>query len=396
MNNPKKGLAFKWTGVSSSIFFLLLTLTLSGSSPSNENWEVVEAFPGLLFRDPVDLTTAPGDARHLFVVEQRGRVVSFVNSPAEKTSKVMLDIRSKVKYGGEAGLLGIAFHPDFQRNGYLFLNYIRKVDDSLRTVVARYQSDPKTLETKPESETIVLEFGQPYDNHNGGGLKFGKDGNLYISTGDGGSWGDPFNNGQNKKTLLGKILRIDINGRSHGHYSIPADNPFAGNTEGFSEEIYAYGLRNPWRISFDALTGDLWTGDVGQNQREEIDLIVKGGNYGWRLKESIACYKPPGRDCTLPGLIDPVLDLPQANGEKSITGGFVYRGKKWPSLRGKYIFSDYISGRVFALSYTRGKEAQNRILAERAGQIAAFGEDQNQELLLCDHGKGRILTLKRR
>ena len=358
-------------------------------------WKALEAFPNLKFDSPVDFTHSNDGSGRLFVLEQEGRIQVFQNNPAVKSSTVFLDIKSKVSYGGEAGLLGLAFHPDFKTNGYYFLNYTRKFSGKLETVVARYKVDVFSKnQTDPATETILFTFEQPYDNHNGGSIKFGKDGYLYIATGDGGSWGDPHNNAQNKSSFLGKILRIDVNGNAKENYSIPADNPYVGNKEGFTEEIYAYGLRNPWRISFDSETSTLWAGDVGQNKREEIDIIVKGGNYGWRRKESIDCYKPAG-DCADPEFIDPVLDMPQANGEHSITGGFVYRGKKLSSLVGKYIFGDYVSGKVFALEIKNGKLIKNEILTDRIGSISSFGTDANNELYICDHGSGKILALER-
>lgn len=361
--------------------------------PATEPVRVIEAFPQLHFEYPVDLTHAGDETNRLFVLEQEGAIRVFENNAATSGTKEFLNIKKKVSYGGEAGLLGLAFHPDYKRNGYFFMNYTRKVSGKLETAIVRYKvSESDRDRADPASETVLLTFDQPFDNHNGGAVKFGKDGYLYISTGDGGSWGDPSNNGQNKGSLLGKILRIDVNASEKGAYGIPKDNPFAGNKDGFREEIYAYGLRNPWRISFDDATNTLWAGDVGQNKREEIDIIVKGGNYGWRLKESIDCYNPK-RDCGENGLIDPVLDLPQANGEHSITGGFVYRGKAVPALGGKYIFGDFVSGRLFALETKDGKAVQNSLLAEGVGQISAFGIDEAAELYICEYGKGKIMRL---
>ncbi|GAB2770183.1 PQQ-dependent sugar dehydrogenase [Rhabdobacter roseus] len=375
---------------------LLTTGSFIQDTPATKSaarMRVSPAFPALTFAYPVDLTHANDGSKRLFVVEQQGFVKVFENKRDVATAQEFLNIRSKVSYGGEAGLLGLAFHPDFKTNGYYFLNYTRKTPQRLETVIARYKVDAANINrTDAASETILLAFEQPYDNHNGGSIKFGPDGYLYIATGDGGSWGDPSDNGQNKSAWLGKILRIDVNSTEKGHYGIPADNPFRGNQEGFREEVYAYGLRNPWRISFDPETSTLWAGDVGQNKREEIDVIVKGGNYGWRRKESIDCYKP-ARDCADPAFIDPILDMPQANGERSITGGFVYRGKKHPSLRGKYIFGDYVSGRVFALETKNGKAVQHEVLADQVGQISSFGVDEENELYICNHGTGKILTL---
>jgi glucose/arabinose dehydrogenase len=358
--------------------------------------KVVEAFPELKFASPVDLTHAGDGSGRLFVVEQRGSIRVFENKATAATAQEFLNIREKVSYGGEAGLLGLAFHPDYKNNGYFFLNYMRKTPQRLETVIVRYKvSASDRNRADPSTETVLLSFEQPYDNHNGGSIKFGKDGYLYIATGDGGSWGDPHNNGQNKAALLGKILRIDANSTAKGNYGIPSDNPFEGNQEGFREEVYAYGLRNPWRISFDSETNTLWAGDVGQNKREEIDVIVKGGNYGWRRKESVDCYKPPG-DCSDPEFIDPILDMPQANGEHSITGGYVYRGAKMPSLRGKYIFGDYVSGRVFALETKDGKAVRNEMIVNRAASISSFGVDEKNELYICDHASGKILSLSKK
>ncbi|GGM89433.1 glucose dehydrogenase [Dyadobacter beijingensis] len=377
-------------------------LTICNASKPVERWphaaeqvKVVEAFPKLHFDYPVDLTHSNDGTNRLFVIEQEGVIRVFANAAATASSKEFLNIKKLVSYGGEAGLLGLAFHPDYQNNGYFFLNYTTKVSGKLETAIVRYKvsaSDPDQAD--PASSTVLFTFVQPYDNHNGGAVKFGKDGYLYISTGDGGSWGDPSNNGQNKSAWLGKILRVDVNSTAKGNYGIPTDNPFAGNTEEFRDEIYAYGLRNPWRISFDDATNTLWAGDVGQNMREEIDIIVKGGNYGWRLKESIDCYNPK-RDCETAGLIEPVLDLPQANGEHSITGGLVYRGKAVPALEGKYVFGDYVSGRLFALETSNGKALKNSIIAEGAGQISAFGTDAAHELYFCNYTTGKIMKLAR-
>lgn len=355
-----------------------------------------EAFPRLHFDFPVDITHSNDGTNRLFVVEQAGVIKVFENKRTTANASLFLDIRNKVSYGGEAGLLGLAFHPDYRRNGYFYVNYTTKAAGKLQTVIVRYRvSTSSPSQADPASEKMLLRFDQPWDNHNGGAVKFGPDGYLYIATGDGGSWGDPHNNAQNKNVLLGKILRIDVNGTGKGNYAIPPDNPFAGNNEGFREEIYAYGLRNPWRISFDLPTNTLWAGDVGQNKHEEIDIIVKGGNYGWRRKEGIECYKP-GRNCDDPSFIDPVLDLPQANGERSITGGFVYRGKRLPSLTGKYIFGDYVSGRIFALETKQGKAVKNSLLVNKAGQISSFGVDADNELLICIHLTGKILRLSAR
>jgi glucose/arabinose dehydrogenase len=316
----------------------------------------------------------------------------FENIPSTQSATVLLDIKKRVSYGGEMGLLGLAFHPDFKKNGFFYVNYTK--NNPRETVVSRFTVSPASI-TKgtpmadPTSEIILFKFNQPYSNHNGGKVLFGPDGMLYIATGDGGSAGDPQNNGQNKSAWLGKILRVDVNKTDKGNYGIPADNPFAGNQSGYREEIYAYGLRNPWRISFDG-QGRLWAGDVGQNEIEEIDIVTKGGNYGWRVKEGNADYK---RQLAEGSLITPVWQYSHNDGNVSVTGGIVYRGQQHPSLVGKYIYADYASGRVWALTTNGNRATNNTELVSRAGSISAFGEDQKNELYLCDLSGGKILRL---
>ncbi|MGM0367793.1 MAG: PQQ-dependent sugar dehydrogenase [Actinomycetota bacterium] len=340
------------------------------------NFKVINAFPNLSFTQPLDFQIAGDGSGRMFIVEKSGRI-SAVDGNAE--SELFLDISDQVNdSGGEEGLLGLAFHPDFKKNGYFFVNYT----NNNGTVVSRF----KTIEgnpdkADPESEEIVITFDQPYSNHNGGKLAFGPDGYLYISTGDGGGAGDPQGNAQNPGTLLGKILRIDIDNQQTGHsYAIPPDNPFAGNSEGRREEIYAYGLRNPWRFSFDPVTGNLWAADVGQNKIEEIDLIEKGGNYGWNIMEGSQCFNPPS-GCDTKGLTLPIYEYEHPLG-KSITGGYVYRGNRLPILQGIYIYADFVTGYIWGLAYNEGEEARNFTLAETNLNISSFGIDENQELYL--------------
>jgi glucose/arabinose dehydrogenase len=352
------------------------------------SYEITEAFGGLKFNNPVELVNAGDGSNRLFVVEQSGRIYHFLATQSSPSSTAFLDIRSKVRSGGELGLLGLAFHPDFESNGYFYVNYTRP--SPLESVIARYNvSNPVTGVADPESETILLTYAQPYSNHNGGSIHFGPDGYLYIATGDGGSGGDPQNNAQDKSSLLGKILRIDVNSTTKGQYGIPADNPFIGQGS-VREEIYAFGLRNPWRMSFDPVTGKLWTGDVGQNAWEEIDIITKGGNYGWRLKEGDHCYKPSS-NCSEPGLIDPVWEYSQSNGGRSITGGYVYRGKKLPELVGKYIYGDYASGNIWALEV--GGAAKNTLLSGKGSSLSTFGVDEQNELYFCSLSSGKLYML---
>ncbi|MGV3603361.1 MAG: PQQ-dependent sugar dehydrogenase [Dyadobacter fermentans] len=348
-----------------------------------------DIFPALTFSQPVDLVQAPGDSSQFFVVEQGGVIKVFSNTENVSSSATFLDIKSKVRSGGERGLLGLAFHPDFKTNGYFFVNYTSGTP--LRTVIARYKATSAT-QGDAASETVLFTFNQPYDNHNGGSMQFGKDGYLYIATGDGGSGGDPQNYAQNLKSHLGKILRVDVNGTAKGNYSIPADNPYSAGAGGNLPEIYAYGLRNPWRISFDTESGKLFAGDVGQNEREEIDIIVKGGNYGWRFKEGVDCYNP-GSNCNVDGLIDPVHDYSQDDGDRSITGGYVYHGTAIPALAGKYIYGDYISGRIWALELDGDTRKSNTLLMEDKGLISSFGQDLRGEVYYLNYGEGKVMKV---
>ncbi|OUN01238.1 MAG: hypothetical protein BAA02_13500 [Paenibacillaceae bacterium ZCTH02-B3] len=355
---------------------------------------LVDAFGGMTFTKPVALVHAGDGSGRLFVVEQPGRIVMLSGASGHPERSVFLDIRDRVyDRGWEQGLLGLAFHPDFERNGYFYINYTTQ----RTTVIARYRADPANPDrADPDSELILLEFDQPYQNHNGGQLAFGADGYLYIATGDGGSAGDPQGNGQNLKTLLGKILRIDVDRQSGSlNYAIPPDNPFAGNRDGYREEIYAYGLRNPWRFSFDPATGRLWAADVGQNAMEEIDIIEKGRNYGWNVMEGSLCFNPRS-GCRQDGLTLPVWEYPPLGGRggASVTGGYVYRGKEIPELQGKYVFADYMDGRMWVLEYDGSGPARATELDIRQQGISSFGVDENGELYACVLD-GKILRIVR-
>ena len=350
---------------------------------------VVDAYPKLKFDAPVEFTHANDGTNRVFVVEQSGRIRVFDNNANTSSAGTYLDIRKKVAYGGEMGLLGLAFHPKFNENGYFYVNYTK--DNPRETVVSRFQAPKGAATVDPATEVVLFKFRQPYSNHNGGKVLFGPDGYLYVTTGDGGSGGDPQGNGQDRTNWLGKVIRVDVNSKEKGNYGIPADNPFKGNKDGFLEEIYAYGLRNPWRISFDD-EGRLWAGDVGQNEIEEVDIITKGGNYGWRVKEGKSNFKSTSKN-TPADYIAPVWQYSHSNGDVSVTGGMVYRGQQNPSLKGKYVYADYASGRVWTLTPKGNEATNNQEIISRAGTISAFGEDQNKELYLCNHGGGKILKL---
>ncbi|MDX1672092.1 MAG: PQQ-dependent sugar dehydrogenase [Balneolaceae bacterium] len=376
------------TAVTSLI--LTASLSCSPSSDSGDNpppdvssFQVVEAFPGLSFERPLDLQH-PGDgSNRLFVVEQRGMIHVFDNDPSVAGKTTFLDIQNQVTTAGnEEGLLGLAFHPNFENNGFFFVNYT--ADNPERTVISRFTVSPNDPDqADPASETEILTFSQPFDNHNGGQLAFGPDGYLYISVGDGGSGGDPNENGQDRTTILGTILRIDVDNQANGNnYAIPPDNPYAGNNQGFREEIWAYGLRNPWRFSFDATTGDLWAGDVGQGEFEEVDLIEKGENYGWDIMEGNECFEPSS-NCDMSGLTMPIWVYDHSQGDISITGGFVYRGETHRVLRGMYIYADFASGRIWALDITDLDNPVNTQLVDANFLISSFGVDPDNELYIC-------------
>ena len=348
--------------------------------------ELAVAFPELDFSRPVDLQAPPDESNLLFVLEQGGVIRVFENEAGVEEAGVFLDIRDRVNdSGNEEGLLGLAFHPDYADNGTFFVDYT--ASGPRRTVIARYQVDPADPQrARKDSEEVILEVEQPFANHNAGQIVFGPDGYLYITLGDGGSGGDPHDNGQDPTTLLGSILRIDVDAASDGlAYGIPADNPFVGNTDGYREEIYAYGLRNPWRISFDAENGRLWAADVGQNAYEEIDIIEKGENYGWNVMEGLHCYEPSS-GCDREGLVEPIAEYDHSQG-RSVTGGYVYRGSDVAPLVGKYVYGDFVSGRIWTLDYD-GSTAEVEELFDTNLGISSFGVDRGGELyVLAFDGK---------
>ena len=330
------------------------------------------------FDKPLFLTAPPDGTNRLFVVEQEGRI--FVVTGGRTSSSAVLDISAKISTGGEKGLLGLAFHPKFSSNGRLFINYTRKEDGA--TVIAEHAWVPQQEAVDPQ-ERILLVIPQPYSNHNGGMIAFGPDHYLYIGMGDGGSGGDPENRAQNIQELLGKFLRLDVDGSAP--YAIPPDNPFIDGKG--KAEIFALGVRNPWRFSFDRDSGELWAGDVGQNTWEEIDLIQKGKNYGWRLMEGRHCYNPKSDCQTIPGLVLPVAEYTHEQGRCSVTGGYVYRGSRLPQLVGTYIFGDFCSGEIWGF-----QNGQTSLLLNSDARISSFGEDQAGELYVVGHG-GKIFHI---
>ncbi|MFO0742144.1 MAG: PQQ-dependent sugar dehydrogenase [Labilithrix sp.] len=360
---------------------------LGGPRP-NSGFGLVPTFGGQSFANPVAVLPLPGDDDHFLVVRKTGSIHRVATDGAQT---LFVDMADKINSSpNEAGLLGVALHPSFATNGLVFLSYTKPSATSpanLRSVIARAKSNDGGLTLDKSSLVELMQFDQPYSNHNGGHLAFGHDGFLYASFGDGGSGGDPLGNGQKKDVYFGKILRLDID---HGDlYSIPADNPFANG--GGKPEIYAYGLRNTWRFSFDKLTGELWAGDVGQNKYEEVDRIQLGGNYGWGVREGLHCYKT--EPCPeVPGAIHPVVEYDHSQGF-SITGGFVYRGSAIPDLVGQYVFGDF-GGKIWSISTVQSDAPPAmRTVAATSMSISSFGQDNKGELFVLDYGSGKIHRL---
>lgn len=358
------------------------TETQEKTAEPEGNLTIVEAFPELSFTRPVDFQHAGDKSNKLFVVEQRGVISVFENEEKTTAKTAFLTIEDRVEDSdNEEGLLGLAFHPNFESNGYFYVNYTASSPD--RSVISRFNlSSTNPNEADPSSELVLLEYDQPYGNHNGGQISFGPDGFLYIGVGDGGKGGDPHGNGQDRTTLLGNILRIDVDQQDGSkNYAIPEDNPFVDNAEGFREEIYAYGLRNPWRFSFDTATDQLWVADVGQNSYEEIDIVKNGGNYGWNTMEGLHCFKAD--ECDQENLELPIWEYDRDEGDISITGGFVYHGEAIEQLQGLYIYADYVSGRIWSLDFSDPENPVNKELFKAEFPISSFGVDQNQEIYIC-------------
>jgi len=387
---------------------VVLAAALLTSLPASGRVVLTEVASG--FDAVTDIQNSGDGSGRLFFVRRSGQIMVWKNNvvPPEP----FLDIASLIAAGGERGLLGLAFHPDYRTNRFFYVNYTRAADGA--TVVARYSrstADPDVAD--PSSAAILLTIPQPFANHNGGALRFGPDGYLYIATGDGGSANDPQNNAQDLTSLLGKILRIDVNAATGGlPYGIPPDNPFAGSSRpGVRAEIWAYGLRNPWRFSFDRVTGNLFIGDVGQSAREEINFVragTPGGmNFGWRIMEGTLCTNLPGDPpCNPSAFTPPVIDYGHDEG-CSVTGGHVYRGSGVPELKdtappaagqlftGVYIYGDFCSGAIWRLSAAAAGGVANSALLASGLMITTFGEDESGELYVADAGTGKIYKFVR-
>jgi glucose/arabinose dehydrogenase len=349
---------------------------------------------------PVFAGNAGDGSGRLFVLEQAGLIRVVENGKVE--SPPFLDIRSRIASGGERGLLGLAFHPGYGTSGE-FRFYVDYTDLNGDTVIAEYRAgvggDPNRAD--PGTERVLLHIKQPFANHNGGGTVFGRGGFLYVGMGDGGSGGDPMGNGQRLDTLLGKLLRIDVDHPSSGApYGIPDDNPFIGG-ESDRPEIWAYGLRNPWRFSFDRATGDLWIGDVGQNRFEEVDRATqgdgfgRGADYGWNIMEGAHCY-PSGNACDKTPYVLPVTEYDHSGGNCAVIGGYVYRGSQFPAMSGGYVFGDECSGDIRLLSSTAKAGAGSRVVLDSGKVISSFGEDEAGELYMTALRSGELLQVTAR
>ena len=351
---------------------------------------VQRAFPGLPLGELVNLTNLvqPDDGLdHVFITEQPGRIRVFPNDQAATEARVFLDITQRVSdAGNEEGLLGLAFDPSYRNNGYFYVYYSAAAPR--RSVLSRFSVRPDSPEVAdPGSEFVIIEIGQPFSNHNGGQIAFGPDGYLYVGLGDGGDAGDPFRNGQDRSTLLGSLLRIDVGGISGDkNYRVPVDNPFVG-VAGARDEIWAYGLRNPWRFSFDDHSGTLIAADVGQSAWEEIDIVKEGLNYGWKVMEGAHCFFP-STGCDQTGLELPLWEYSRSAGNCAVTGGYVYRGRGTPWLLGAYVYGDYCSGRIWGLRSDGESVTEQMLLVDSDLLITSFGRDLSGNLYILSRRDG--------
>jgi glucose/arabinose dehydrogenase len=356
-----------------------------------------QVFTNLTFSQPLGLFQTPGDSSRWYVMERAGRVRSFENTPNVASFDAdLIDIRSRVSTSGEGGLLGMAFHPDFASNGEVFFSWT-ETGAPLISFISRFDTVASGNTIAAINEQQVIALNQEDDNHNGGNIAFGPDGFLYIGFGDGGGGGDPNERAQDPTNLLGSLLRLDVD--SGNPFTIPAENPFAGGricTEtvtpgGICAQIYAFGLRNPWRFSFDLLDGTLWLADVGQGTWEEVDQITNGGNYGWDSREGAHCFEP-SNNCPTAGLIDPVAEYDHNVGN-SITGGYVYRGTSLPDLAGHYVFGDFGSGRIWCLLEDTPGDFSLEELLDSTLRIGSFAQGNDGEIYVLDIFGGGIYQI---
>lgn len=393
--------------MSISILLLLLTSLFNAETPATAPPVAKPSIPDITlvpvwehqFRRPVQAVVPPGSDDTVYVIEQPGRILAMDRSKSDAEPRVFLDIRRTVHdKHNEEGLLSFDFHPDFAENRRIYALYSAK--NPRRGVLAEFTVAEDGLTVDPSTERVLLDVGQPWGNHNGSTVVFGPDGKLYVSLGDGGAANDPHGHGQDLSTLLGTVIRIDVDGRDEGlEYAVPADNPFVG-VEGARDEIWAYGLRNVWRMSFDRETGELWGGDVGQNTWEEIDIIRRGGNYGWKPREGFEAFGlyrgEPDPDADY---IDPVVVYPREDGI-SVTGGCVQRGGVHPAIEGVYFYGDYGSGRIWGLRWDGSAMTANREVFQRNAFFISSFDQLNDGTILVSvfrntfSGKGRIYAIR--
>jgi glucose/arabinose dehydrogenase len=373
------------------VFYYWLVLLLFITSTASAQFLLSDRFPSLpTFHGATDLKLYPDGSRRFIGVSQGGTALVIVDMPSGSNASVMLDLRDKISLSSESGLLGCAFDPLFFFNNYIYFSYTT-LDSNSKTIlcISRFTAGGANRDTILRStEQVLLKIPCPTEHHHSGCICFGPDGYLYIGCGDGGLSGDPTHNAQNLKVLLGKILRIDVSS-TEVPYTIPSSNPFKGDTTGIRQEIYAYGFRNPWRFSFDSKTGALWCGDVGETNKEEVDTIQAGKNYGWNIMEGSNCYVSD--TCNMDGLTMPIWDYKHDNYVVAVIGGIVYRGQKLPQLQGKYIFGD-LSGVVWAL------EAREQVNVEVIDTqwvfgLSGFAVDWNGEPIIISPGTGRFFSI---
>jgi len=367
----------------------LISVILLSHFNLNTHAQIVlqNAFPNLGFSKPIDLHHAGDGTNRIFIVEQEGIIKVFPNSGSVASADTFLDLSNIVSTGSERGLLGLAFHPDYKNNGYFYVNFT--IGGPTRTLISRFEVSSANPDSADEtSEVNLITFNQPDTHHNGGWLGFEpNDGFLYIATGDGGHAGDPDDNAQDVTNFLGNFLRINVDSVDSGmQYAIPLDNPFYNSTGDTVREIFAWGFRNPWRNSFDPVTGWLWAADVGQNNWEEIDIIANGKNYGWSSCEGMHEYPPNSSPCDNPEYINPIWEYDHDKG-CSVTGGYVYRGQNIPGLIGKYIYGDYCQKTVWSLDIA---DTSNQTILTAPGRIVSFGVDQSSELYVLTFNPDNI------
>ena len=350
---------------------------------------IIEAFPHLTFSEPMSIRFTNETSKEVFVAERGGRILYFNNDIAAREFRTLLDLSQTINTRFHKGLLDFIFYTDKNLSQYVYVLYNVTERQMSYLKLGRFKIDKLTKKVDKESEIQL--FKVKAKDHQGGSLALDTNGYLYISIGDGLDT-DPENNAQNLKVLNGKLLRIDINGEGAKPYTIPKDNPYYNNQHGYKQEIFASGFRNPFRFSIDSLTNTIFLGDVGQSDFEEVNIVTKGANYGWRILEANDCFNP-GKDCNPHGLTSPIFSYPHGIEGFSITGGLVYRGKSTPELYGTYIYGDYVRGVIWALRIRENQPVENLLIAKKAGNITFFGQDGQKEIYYCDYSSGKIKKL---